>query len=106
MARTLEGENKMNKTLTTRIEKLVAAVPDSKLYEMSEMITRLIEDRNTKMIEKFEVNDEVSWEQDHVKFNGTIIRLNKSSAQVQTIDNWKYNVPAYMLKKEKVIKTK
>jgi hypothetical protein len=73
---------------------------------MAEFIKVLMIDRNKKIIQNFEVGDEVSWE--HTKNNimqATITKINLSTASVITDDRWKYDVPAHQLKKEDFLRS-
>jgi hypothetical protein len=94
----------MKQTLKTRTKNLVNAMPAKDLYQFTLLIQEFINDRGQKILEDFNAGDEVSFTKGSVNQSGTITKINKNTATVIVPPDYEYDVPAYLLRKEKFLK--
>jgi uncharacterized protein YkvS len=94
----------MKQVLKNRTKKLVDAVPANDLYQFTQLIYEFINERGEKIIEDFNTGDEVSFMKSKTTMTGTIVKINKNSAIVECPPDWRIEVPAYLLRKEKFLK--
>jgi hypothetical protein len=96
----------MRSQLVKRLQNLINTIPPNDLYEFTQLAYQFIDERNPAIIQKFSTGDEVYWMNKKVKTDGTITKINHETgwAAVSTPENWKWDVPAYLLRKEKYLK--